>query len=132
MAIMLGIKMNINLTLIVQAINFFIAYCLFRFILLKPAYGTIVEEQETKASIEQLISDHQKLIERRRQEMIQYWRESSTFFRKNMPIPIDHIALFKGTYPKIKLKSEKISLTEMQRKLVHAVVRNVRGDYVSR
>ncbi len=118
--------------MIVQAINFFIAYFLFRFILLKPAYSAIVEEQETKTSIEQLISDHQRLIERRRQEMIQYWRESASFFRKNMPIPIDHIALFKGTYPKIKLKPEKISLTEMEQKLVHAIVRNVRGDYADR
>ncbi len=121
--------MNINATLIVQAINFFIAYLLFRFILLKPAYAAIVEEQETKASLEQLIIDDKRLIENRRQELVNQWREASSFFRKNVPEPIDHIALFKGAFPKIKLKPiDQAALAEVKTKVVKAIVMNVRGQ----
>jgi hypothetical protein len=123
----LGIKMNINATLIVQAINFFIAYLLFRFILLKPAYAAIVEEQEAKAALEQLIADDKQLIESRRQALAHQWRESVAFFRKNLPEPIDQIALFKGTFPKIKLKPiEQSALAEVKTKVVRAMVEYTR------
>ena len=75
-------NININATLIIQAINFFIAYFLFRFILLKPAYAAIGQQAAVKASLEQLIVDDKRLIEKRRQHMAAQWLESYAFFKK--------------------------------------------------
>ncbi len=122
-------RMNINATLIVQVINFFIAYFLFRFILLKPAYTIIVEEQETKALLEQLISDDKRLIAKREQELQEQWRENYVFFKKNLPEPLDHVALFKGTAPKIKLPSlDQTGLVEVKDNLVSLIVKAIVED----
>ena len=42
-------NVNFNATIIIQAINFFIAYLLFRFILLKPAYAAIKEDDRARS-----------------------------------------------------------------------------------
>lgn len=125
---MLGIKMNINATIIIQVINFFIAYLLFRIILLKPAYAAICEEQETKASLEQLIDDDKRLIENRHHYLAKQWRESYTFFKKNLPESIDDIALFKGTFPKIKLKPiDTAALTTIKNRITDRIIAVVEG-----
>lgn len=122
--------MNINATLIIQVINFFIAYLLFRVILLKPAYAAICEEQETKASLEQLIDDDKRLIEDRHHYIAKQWRESYMFFKKNLPESVDQIALFKGTFPKIKLKPvDTMALTDIKNKIAQRIMTVAEGHY---
>jgi hypothetical protein len=77
--------MNINATIILQAINFGIAYLIFRFILLKPAYAAIVADNKKKAQLESLVADGKQAIERKQQQIAQQWQASYLFFKQHTP-----------------------------------------------
>ncbi len=115
--------MNINATIIIQAINFFIAYLLFRFILLKKAYAAIKEDDRAKASLEQLVADDKRLVEQRRQETLDQWHASYSFFKAHVPKPTDKIALLRGVVPKIKPKPiDDAAMKEMEDRVAQAIV----------
>jgi hypothetical protein len=107
-------NIEVNATLIIQIINFFIAYFLFRFILLKPAYAAIQEDEEVKQSLEQLIEDDKRAIETRRQTIADQWQASHTFFKKYTPKPVDTVALYKEVMPKIQLREKPLDQKTVQ------------------
>lgn len=118
--------MNINITIAVQAVNFFIAYILFRFILLKPAYNAIQEDRSTKQSLEHLIADEKCLIEEKRQIIIDQWSDSALFFKKHLPLLIHRAWLFKGIAPKMKIKPiEKSELEEITQQLSDTIIQTI-------
>lgn len=114
--------MNINATLVIQVIHFFIAYLLFRFILLKPAYGAIREDEAAKVSLEQLIADDKRLVEERRQKISEQWRESSIFFQKYLPGPVEKLFFLKKIMPKVKHKPIQKEVVEKTRKQVSEAI----------
>jgi hypothetical protein len=115
--------MNINATLILQVINFFIAYLLFRYILLKPAYAAIEQERENIVSFEQIIKDDRQEVESLRRKLAQGWHESALFFQKNMPAELDLHLFFKGMVPKIHLPPIELStIAEAKKRIEHAIV----------
>ena len=91
--------MNINATLFVQAINFFIAYLLFRFILLKPAYQVIQQEQQEKERLEnRLVADKQALMDMHNIRVVR-WRSCQQFCRSYMPGELSKAEIFREIVP---------------------------------
>jgi len=72
--------MNINATLIFQAVHFGIVYCALRILVLKPAYALIVDERKVKASIDAAIQDQQEQAALLQEKRYQLWHGSHRFF----------------------------------------------------
>lgn len=78
--------MNINLTLLIQAINFWIAYSILRSLVLKPAYELIKKERAIKEKLETEISN----VEQRKQFLYEkryrIWHNGHRLFSQHAPI----------------------------------------------
>lgn len=101
--------MNINATLFIQAINFFIAYVLFRVILLRPAYDAIEHQRSYYASLQDQVLEGQEQLAQKQERQRSYWVQLHTFYEKNKPVIPDKTILFEGIAPVVRVKmfSEK-------------------------
>jgi len=88
--------MNINATLLVQAGNFFIAYLLFRYILLKPGYAALRQKEAYYESLEQAIAQDERSVEKERERQRHAWIEFRAWCSEYRPAWIDRVLLFKG------------------------------------
>jgi len=84
--------MNINITIIVQAFNFFIAYVIMRTFLLKPAVQVIRDEQDQQEKLNTVIRQQEKSIAIKGGERHKYWQARRDYFKDNKP-SIDRTAL---------------------------------------
>ncbi len=91
--------MNINATLLVQAANFFIAYLLFRFILLKPAFSQITQDRDYLGSLGNVIKGDESRLKEKSAEQSRQWNLSFAYFKRYQPHLIDKQQLFKGIVP---------------------------------
>ena len=116
-------NISVDATIIVQAVNFFIAYLLFRFILLKPAYRIILEEQQDKDSLEKLVADDKRQVEKKRQEQQDQWVTSSRYFQKQIPKPINEAMFFRGIAPQVvdRVLTEK-EIADAQQRVAQAII----------
>jgi hypothetical protein len=117
--------MNINATLFVQAINFFIAYLLFRFILLKPAYRIIQQEQWEKERLEDRIAADKQLLVDMHHMRVAQWRSCQQVCKSYMPGEINKAEMFRNIVPIIAVKA---ILTKER----HHMTDRVSGAIVSR
>lgn len=78
--------MNINLTLIVQAIHFFIAYWMLRRFFFRPAVAIIENHNAVRNSLLSLISQQEQGLEIQKKARQHQWHECQGFFRSNRPI----------------------------------------------
>lgn len=72
--------MNINLTLLVQIINFVIAYFILTRGLLRPVLALIKKELAQKRSLEAKLSSEQKIVEAKQQTKINNLEEAKAYF----------------------------------------------------
>ncbi len=122
---------NVNATLIVQAINFFIAYLLFRFILLKPAYQVITEENQNEAELQELVSRDKMALEEKKDEQLEQWRVCKQYCKDYIPELPDEASLFRGIAPKVTISSlSKHELDTMKDRITKTIISlvGVRGD----
>lgn len=94
--------MNINATLLVQAINFFIAYLLFRIILLNPAYQAISEDNAHHESLQEQIESNQGQLDEITKLQKKQWVQLHQFYTKNKPTLLED-RLFKPLPQTLKL-----------------------------
>jgi len=92
---------NINITLIVQAINFFIAYGIIRTLLLKPAVQVIQDEQAQQAKLNTIIRQQEQSITIKEGERQKNWQACCDYFDDNKPF-ID-LLLFIKKIPEISV-----------------------------
>ncbi len=77
--------MNINLTLLVQAGNFFLAYvCISRF-LLKPAYTALKAERAQETVLRQQILHEQQQLSIKQAQQRMVWQECHYYFMQHKP-----------------------------------------------
>lgn len=124
--------MNINGTLIIQAINFFIAYWMLTKFLLKPSVAIIEAEQSRVQELQQSTAAVQQDVQKRHDALRTRWQEAVQEFRTYYPqqreskLEVDErddIALDVCLPP----KAELVDLTnEVERALIEKVVHNVR------
>jgi len=77
--------MNINITIFVQIINFYIVYLLLRAFLFKPTIDIIDHELSDKAALTNLINQQKKDIEKYEKDREHYWNVCREYFRNNRP-----------------------------------------------
>lgn len=115
--------MNINATIILQAINFGIAYFLFRSILLKAAYAAIVADNQKKDHLENLVADDKDRIDQDKQELTDQRRTSYFFFKKHMPHAVHATILDRKSLPSIQVHSiEKKQLDSMKERVSKDII----------
>ncbi len=93
--------MNVNATLVVQAVNFIITYFALRVFLFKPSVMIIDQEQKKHDSIENIIAQQKQSITLKEKERQKNWHICRLYFRKNRPA-VDTVFIFKGLTPEVK------------------------------
>jgi len=77
--------MEPNLTILVQAFNFFLVYLLLKYLLFKPAVQYLKNEEREKKYIEDGISEQQNLLEQKIETKNQTWKKYQGYFKKHNP-----------------------------------------------
>ena len=119
--------MQINGTLFIQAINFFIAYLLLRFFLFKPAVALIQGERAEVNAFLERISNHQKALEARSREKAEKWRYYQTEFLQRVPfVGREEIHVFKKIAPALyEPPIEEHELVRLERDLIKKLIQKV-------
>jgi len=86
---------GINATILVQMLNFWIAYFVLRIILFRPVYRFISERNATEETLANNIAGHKKAIAQKEAERRQLWQKCRAYFQKHKPSddPMGHLAL---------------------------------------
>ncbi len=77
--------MNINATLLAQALNFFIVYWMLRRFLFKPAIAIIEHENAQKAALHDIINQQKKSLEIQEKERQRHWYLCQEYFAIHQP-----------------------------------------------
>jgi len=77
--------MNINATLVIQAVNFFIAYWIMRIFLFKPALQVVEGEQAQQTKLNTIIKQQEQSITIKEDERQKHWQACHHYFRDNKP-----------------------------------------------
>ncbi len=77
--------LEINITLLIQIIHFYIAYLIITAFLLKPAYEFILKEDEQKETLLSSIGRQKEHINQIQWDMYEYWTASQNFFKQQAP-----------------------------------------------
>lgn len=77
--------MNINATIFVQALNFFVVYFLLRFFLFKPVVAIIDEGHAEDLKLLGIIAQQKKSIEIQERQLDYYWQTSREYFQAHRP-----------------------------------------------
>lgn len=85
--------MMINITLIIQIVNFLIAYTFLRFLFFKPAYTVIKIEQQEQDAFHNILVQQNAIIARKELELQERWCECQEYFLRNTP-PVKMVELF--------------------------------------
>ena len=77
--------MQLNLTLVVQIINFWIAYLMIKYILLKPAIAHIEADEQRAHLITEHIGQWNYQLATLENEVAQHWSMAQTYFSNHRP-----------------------------------------------
>lgn len=103
--------MNINLTILVQLVNFFIAYSVLTKFFLKPWLEVFDKDRRDRARLKHMLSEQQELLlEKKRHKLIQ-WQRFQAYFNQQRPDPVTHTVVItpdnKGVAPVGALSKEQ-------------------------
>jgi hypothetical protein len=116
--------MNINLTLVLQGINFFCAYCMIRRFFIKPILALIHHDAAQQIALNTAISTRIEKVKEQEQKIHDHWQQFLADHKHKMPHVQGH-ALFKNIKPPhIPLKSESIA-HNMTDDLAHVIIKKV-------
>lgn len=90
---------SINATLIVQMLNFVVAYLIIRFYILKPTVAVIQREDSLRASLREELAERRHTIETKQRELSIHWQNSKEFFAQHIPIISYHKEFLAGRAP---------------------------------
>jgi len=76
---------TVNATIVVQMLNFWIAYLLLRTLLFKPVYRAIMTQEKTEKGLREAITVAQGSINQSKQEQRTLWQKCHAYFEKNRP-----------------------------------------------
>ncbi len=77
--------MNINATVVVQALNFFIVYWMLRLFLFKPVIGIIQHEEAQEHAMLNIIDQQKKSLEIQEKERQRHWYICQEYYLHNQP-----------------------------------------------
>ena len=111
--------MEINITLFIQGINFYIAYILFKVMLFKPALAVLDDQQANKQSLLAEIESRKETYALAHDAKDQQWHECQNYFAHHRPV----IKLQKkhARLDDAPLNTEKFLDAQEQKKIEHEV-----------
>lgn len=77
--------LKLNSTLIVQAVHFFIAYCVIRWVIFKPAVAVVMHEDALFTSLRSDVAERQSTIEQKNHELATHWSSCKLYFARHAP-----------------------------------------------
>ena len=77
--------MNVNGTIVIQAINFFIAYVLLRYLLFKPAKEAIDQDHVALQQLEDVKQEGVHLLEQKQRKEADQWKGFRNYFGSHRP-----------------------------------------------
>jgi hypothetical protein len=106
--------LSINLTLIVQALHFMLAYAVISRVLLKPAYKVLHQELKHLAELRSMVVREQERLALRQEDKKQGWRECQRYFYTYKPtFERERMEVTLSIEPLARLtKEEKTKLTQ--------------------
>lgn len=121
--------MNINFTLVVQAINFFVAYKLIRTLLLRPAVDAIESDQLVRENQINAIEMEERVITKKNDAINKQWQTCQDHFALCMPPPTSAL-YYRGRrilfiMPKIPTVSID-HIRHLTTDVAHAIVKEVK------
>jgi len=122
--------MNVNATLLVQIGNFYIAYLLFRHILLRPGYQVLLEKESHRRLLEDTVLKGKQIVENGRQKQKEAWAAFRDWSKKQLPVPLDRSAFFRGI--SIQIAPQKVSDTQKDKartQLANAMLSTLKDRY---
>jgi Tfp pilus assembly protein PilO len=119
--------MNINFTLIIQALNFFVAYLVLRYFLFKPTVAVIeqerAEENGLKKAIKQEAETNLALIQNNKLEWQIYQKE---FLARLPNVSISDLFIYRDLAPAIKApQADTHELNQLQQEVVQGIIKKV-------
>jgi len=78
--------MELNSTLFVQMVNFFITYWVLRVFLLEPVVALLIAEGKRISAIKSGIKRRKNNVAEQVDQLEKEWQKSRTFFEKNRPV----------------------------------------------
>ena len=124
-------NITINATILFQAFNFWIAYFIFRVVLLRPAYAAIVADNERKSTLESLVAQDKKRIEDTQKEIAAQWQSSYLFFKQQAPAQISLGSRQQASKALTSITFDEQQLLTMRRTLCDAIVCAIGAEYES-
>lgn len=103
---------EINLTLLMQVINFALAYLVLRVFFFKPVVGAIRKEDQEKESLIDTIEQRRVMLEEREKERQLQWRKCQDYFVRHAPVLPSRVAL--TTKTPLMLTSSSLDLKKIE------------------
>lgn len=118
--------MNINATLFAQAIHFFIAYLILRFLLLKPSIKVLNEEHEVHDALRLAIVRAKERVDIQEQERQAAWNTCYHVCKEQQP-HIDYAdTVFKGIAPHLRLPTwDTATLDQLIKQTTQAITKRL-------
>lgn len=118
---------EINLTLLIQVINFIIAYIILRFLFFRPVVAVIKREDQEKDSLLDTIEQRRIMLQDREKERQELWRQCQYYFIEHAPQMPSRLQMTIAALPEQQLPSLDQKTIEKYSELVtDAIVQKVR------
>ena len=82
--------MEINLTLLLQGCNFFIAYIILKKFLFRPAFDAIQHEEFIQGNLQADIMQCKAAVEQKKQEKYRRWGTCKSYFQQHAPSSVPY------------------------------------------
>jgi hypothetical protein len=114
--------LNINLTLVIQIINFLIAYVLINSLFLKPGYRALKADEDRLRQLRGALVHEQEILAQKEHYKKDRWRSCQNYFSANRPVAQEIAGGMKSTdaivpLPDISQQQIAASAQEISKKL---------------
>mgnify|MGYP001274688159 CR=1 FL=1 len=116
---------EVNITLVVQAVHFLIAWWALSKFLFRPLVGVVRQERALKKRLTTFLQREQHVLEEIKKEQEREWARYRCQFKKNVPLLPSHIALFDDSVK--KRPAQEVSEQEEQQAIVAVAERVAKG-----
>ncbi len=114
----------INCTLIVQAINFFIAFFIIKYFFFKPVLMQIHEEDAFQESLLNTVQEHRALVAQKEQELHAQWQSAQRYFEQHSP-PTRQQPFFASKTSVIKPEFEHRMVDDIAKRVASELIKKV-------
>ena len=119
--------MVINITILIQIVNFIVAYVIIRTLLLKPVVAIILQAEEHRADLDESIANIAKANKAKEETMARHWAACKQEFGEHAPQIAE---------AELALRTEKIvelqEIPELDKKSVEPMADGVADELVER